>query len=80
MICANLREISRSFLLESSRLRIFVRGVYAKEELFSWANLYMTKIPSCYGSPGGTIFVITIGTSCLLFITYLLSLITYHLI
>ena len=40
MVCANLREISRSFLRESSRLRIFVRGVKAKKELFSWADLY----------------------------------------
>ena len=39
MVCANLREISRSFLRESSRLRIFVRGVNAKKELFSWADL-----------------------------------------
>ena len=29
-----LREISWSFLRESSRLRIFVRGVTAKKELF----------------------------------------------
>ena len=41
MVCANLREISRSFLCESSRLRIFVRGVNAKKELFSWADLYI---------------------------------------
>ena len=41
MICANLREISRSFLRESSRLRIFVRGENAKKELFSWADLYI---------------------------------------
>ena len=34
MVCANLREISRSFLRESSRLRIFVRGVNAKKEFF----------------------------------------------
>ena len=39
MVCANLREISRSFLRESSRLRIFVRGVNSKKELFSWADL-----------------------------------------
>ena len=43
------------------------------------SDIYMTKIPSCYGSPGWTLFVITIGTSCLLFITYLLSLVTYYL-
>ena len=41
MVCANLREISRSFLRESSRLRIFVRGVNAKKELFSWADLFI---------------------------------------
>ena len=41
MVCASLREISRSFLRESSRLRIFVRGVNAKKELFSWADLYI---------------------------------------
>ena len=41
-VCANLREISRSFLRESSRLRIFVRGVNAKKEFFSWADLYVT--------------------------------------
>ena len=34
LVCANLREISRNFLPESSRLRIFVRGVNAKKELF----------------------------------------------
>ena len=34
MLCANLCKISRSFLSESSRLRIFVRGVNAKKELF----------------------------------------------
>ena len=39
-VCMNLREISRSFLRESSRLRIFVRGMNAKKELFSWAKLY----------------------------------------
>ena len=33
MICANLREISRSFICESLRLRSFVRGVNAKKEL-----------------------------------------------
>ena len=43
MVCANLREISRSFLRESSRLRIFVRGVNAKNELFSWADLYVAS-------------------------------------
>ena len=41
MVCASLREISRSFLRESLRLRIFVRGVNAKKELFSWADLYV---------------------------------------
>ena len=41
MVSANLCEISRSFLRESSRLRIFVRGVNAKKKLFSWADLYM---------------------------------------
>ena len=40
-VCANLREISRSFLCESSRLRIFVREVNAKKELFSRADLYV---------------------------------------
>ena len=40
-VCADLREISRTFLRESSRLRIFVRGVNAKKELFSWADLYV---------------------------------------
>ena len=34
MVCANLREISRSFLRESSRLSIFVRGVNAKKKSF----------------------------------------------
>ena len=34
IVCANLRELSRSFLRESSRLRIFVRGVNVKQELF----------------------------------------------
>ena len=34
MVCASSREISRSFLRESSRLRIFVRGVNAKTEFF----------------------------------------------
>ena len=43
VICANLREISRSFLRESSRLRIFRRGVNAKKELFSWADLYVCQ-------------------------------------
>ena len=41
MVCANLREITRSFLRESSRLRIFVRGVNAKTKLFSRADLYI---------------------------------------
>ena len=44
MVCARLREISRSFLRESSRLRIFVRGVNAKKELFSWTGLYLLFI------------------------------------
>ena len=39
------------------------------------SDIYMTKIPSCYGIPGGTLFVITIGTSFLLFVTYF-----YHLL
>ena len=38
-----LREILRSFLRESSRLRIFVCRVNAKKELFSWADLYKTQ-------------------------------------
>ena len=42
MPCANLREISWSFLRESSRLKIFVREVNAKKELFSWADLYVS--------------------------------------
>ena len=42
MVCANLHEISRSFLCESSHLRIFVSGVYTKKkELFSWADLFI---------------------------------------
>ena len=40
---ANLREISRSFLCESSRLRLSVHRVNAKKELFSWADLYNGK-------------------------------------
>ena len=36
-----LREISRSFLRESSRLRIFVCGVKTKKEPFSRADLYI---------------------------------------
>ena len=47
MFCANLREISRSFLRERSRLRIFVRGVNAKKELFSWADLYIKSLKMC---------------------------------
>ena len=43
MVCANLREISRSLLRESSRLRIFVREVNAKQELFSWAETNRVK-------------------------------------
>ena len=43
MVCAKLREISRSFLRESSRLRIFIRGVNAKKEIFSWADLYVSQ-------------------------------------
>ena len=41
MDCKTLREISQSFLCESSRLRIFVRGVDAKKKKqpFSWAYL-----------------------------------------
>ena len=38
-----LRELARSFLRESSRLRIFVRGINAKKELFSWADLYVRQ-------------------------------------
>ena len=34
MVCANLREISRSFLRESLRLRIFVRVLNAKKSFF----------------------------------------------
>ena len=42
MVCASLREIPRSFLRESSRLRNFVRRVNAKKELFSaWADQYI---------------------------------------
>ena len=44
MVSVNLREISWSFLCKSSRLRIFVRGVNAKKELFSWADLYTAGI------------------------------------
>ena len=43
-VCANLRKISQSFLRRSSRLRIFVRGVNAKKELFSRADLYVASI------------------------------------
>ena len=43
------------------------------------SDINISKIPSCYGIPGGTLFIITIGTSCLLLITYSLSLIIYHL-
>ena len=47
MICANLREISRSFLRESSRLRIFVRGVNAKKKAFSFGlSVYRRSISS----------------------------------
>ena len=41
IIRANLGEISRSFLRESSRLRNFVRRVKAKKDIFSWADLYV---------------------------------------
>ena len=41
MVCANLREISWSFLPESSLLKMFVCGMNAKKELFSWADLYV---------------------------------------
>ena len=51
MVCANLCEISWSFLRESSRLRIFVRGVNAKKELFSWADLYICPFVSFLGAP-----------------------------
>ena len=42
MVCANSREISRSLLRESSRLRIFVRGVNAKKRAFflGWSVVY----------------------------------------
>ena len=43
MVCANLLEISQSFLRENSRLRIFVRGVNAVKELFSWSDLYVNN-------------------------------------
>ena len=33
----------RGFLRESSRLRIFDRGVKVKKELFSWADLQKKK-------------------------------------
>ena len=39
IVCTSLREISRRFLRESSRLRIFVRGLNAKKELVFWADL-----------------------------------------
>ena len=42
MVCASLRELSRSFLRESSRLKTFVREVNAKKELFSCADLYVS--------------------------------------
>ena len=41
MFCTNLREILLSFLCKSSRLRISVRAMNAKKELFSWADLYV---------------------------------------
>ena len=44
MVCANLREISRSFHREISHLRIFVHGVNAKKELFYWADLYIRTV------------------------------------
>ena len=40
-VCASLREISQSFLREISRLKHFVRGVNAKKDIFSWADLYI---------------------------------------
>ena len=46
MGCADLREISQSFLCESSRLRIFVRGVNAKKELFFLGrSVYVNDLP-----------------------------------
>ena len=48
MVCTNLREISRSLLREISRLRIFVCGVNAKKELFSWADLYRLQKKTQY--------------------------------
>ena len=41
VVCVNLRETPLSFLRESLRLRIIVRGVNAKKELFSWADLHI---------------------------------------
>ena len=38
-----LSKISRCFLRESLRLRIFVRRVNTKKEFFSWADLYFVK-------------------------------------
>ena len=44
LVCPSLREISRRFLRESSRLRIFVCGVNAKKKsFFSWADLYVNN-------------------------------------
>ena len=42
MVCANFCEISRSFLRESSRLRIFVREGEHEKRAFSWADLDIT--------------------------------------
>ena len=44
-------------LRESSRLRNFVRGVNAKKELFSWADLYI--LPSTYVANKS--FIITVS-------------------
>ena len=46
MVCANFCEISRSFLRESSLLRIFIRGVNAKKEFFTWADCIYAKFDS----------------------------------
>ena len=45
-----LHELTRNLLRKSLRLRTFVRGVNAKEELFSWADLYVDNFCICYRS------------------------------
>ena len=40
---AEKKKVCASFLRESSRLRIFVRGVNAKKNVFSSADLYILK-------------------------------------